>query len=171
MKEPEEYKIEKAFCESIGLFSGEVIGLGDGNKSIPDILSKFKTYLIEQGEHVSETDHQEKVNLYKTKNLFQIHKLAFKAGNREEVHLLNRIKELEKEVQPYRDNAFNGVSDEVTTLKRHDEQLRSWINSMTGELKVLRDALKDVKELSSDEDLSEWLFDNDYAAPEPHKTD
>jgi len=65
-------------------------------------------------------------------------------------------------------DAISQMQPELITLKRHDEQLRTWINSMTAELKVLRTALKDVNELSNDEQLSEWLFDQDYVV-EPTK--
>lgn len=54
------------------------------------------------------------------------------------------------------------MQPELTTLKRHDEQLRIWINTMTYEIKVLKTALKDTLEFSRDEQLSEWLFDQDY---------
>lgn len=58
--------------------------------------------------------------------------------------------------------AISQMQPELTTLKRHDEQLRIWINTMTYEIKVLKTALKDTLEFSRDEQLSEWLFDQDY---------
>lgn len=63
------------------------------------------------------------------------------------------------------------MQPELTTLKQHDKQLRDWINSMTAELKILRDALTDVNELPNLESLQEWLFDNDYTTVPMVKTE
>lgn len=65
--------------------------------------------------------------------------------------------------------AISQMQPELVTLKRHDQQLRSWIDSMTAELKVLRTALKDVKEFSNDDELSEWLTEQDYLPQPPTK--
>lgn len=96
----EQYKIEKGFIANQGMSY-------TATKATYEYLSKFKTYLIEQGEHVSAKAYNQQVKMYVDSKIQQAKSITMNNAN-----LLDRIKELEKEVQQHRDNAFNVVSDE-----------------------------------------------------------
>lgn len=89
----EQYKIEKGFLANEGMSY-------TATKATYEYLSKFKTYLIEQGECVASEDATRVLGKTMVADLVRNESLT------------KRIKELEKEVQQHRDNAFKVVSED-----------------------------------------------------------
>lgn len=86
----DKYKMEIEFINSISVT--EMYRLTESRESPIELLSKFETYLIEQGKHINFD-----VSIDLIGNILSLQSV---------------IKDLEKEVQYHRGNAFKVISDD-----------------------------------------------------------
>lgn len=108
----DKYKTEIEFINSISVT--EMYRLTESRERPIELLSKFKTHLIEQGE------------VMLTEEVDNLHGYA--------LELTHGVKELEKEVQHHRDNSFKVISDEE--IKDHENDTTDSPDNLKGRIKA-----------------------------------